>query len=150
MEIPKEIKEIMQELLDNGFEAYIVGGAVRDNYYGFMPNDYDIFTNATGEEILKVFPQGKILGGEERQKKILTVVVDGVEVSQYRSSGDRTETGNDLASHQATCDFYINALVVDINGKYCGDAKITQMAFADLDDRLLRFVGNAQTRIKRR
>ena len=94
MKIPKNIKEIMQKLHDNKYDAYIIGGAIRDIFLGIEPNDYDIFTNATGKQILAVFPQGKILGGEERQKKILTVIVDGIEVSQYRSNGKRTEVLN--------------------------------------------------------
>lgn len=115
--IPEKIKFIMQELLNNGFEAYIIGGAVRDKLLHIEPHDYDIFTDATGEEILKIFPTGKVLGGEERQQKILTVMVDDVEVSQYRSNGDRTETGTYLEDHQATCDLTINAMAMDIDGK---------------------------------
>lgn len=89
MTIPKDIKEIMDSLLKHGYEAYIIGGAVRDAIMGVEPNDYDIFTNVTGREIMSIFPSGKIIGGDERQEKILTVVVRGTEVSQYRANGDR-------------------------------------------------------------
>lgn len=116
MEIPENIKWIMLKLNDFGFEAFIIGGAVRDMLINQEPHDYDIFTNATGEEILKVFPQGVIIGGHERQAKILTVIVDGVEVSRYRSNGDRTQTGTSLKEHCGTCDFTINAMAIDVAG----------------------------------
>jgi tRNA nucleotidyltransferase (CCA-adding enzyme) len=80
-----------------------------------VPSDWDLFTNASGDEILAVFPNGKIIGGEERREKILTVIVDGVEVSQYRRNGDRTETGVSLMAHLSTCDFTINAIACDIH-----------------------------------
>lgn len=117
MKIPDNIKGLMQKLIDNGFEAYIIGGAVRDSLMGREPHDYDLFTNATGEQILKVFPQGKVMGNEERQQKILTVIVDDVEISQYRANGERTETGTSLYEHCATCDFTMNAMACDINGE---------------------------------
>ena len=142
--IPKKVKKLMQKLIDNKFEAYIVGGAVRDYLLNITPDDFDIFTNATGKEILKLFPKGDVIGGEERQKKILTVIVDGVEISQYRSNGDRTETGNSLEEHSNTCDFSINSIAMDIKGVTtdfnCGKY--------DIENKILRFVNKPLDRIK--
>jgi len=143
MNIPNTIKNIMQVILDNNFEAYIVGGAVRDYFSNIEPHDYDIFTNASGKEILKMFPEGKVLGNDERQEKILTVIVDDVEVSSYRKSGDRTETGNTLKEHINTCDFTVNAIAMDINGKIIDLVN----GIYDIRNGLLQFVGNAQDRI---
>ncbi len=149
MIIPDKIKGIMQKLLDNKYEAYIIGGAIRDSLMNIKPHDYDIFTNATGEEILKIFPKGRVIGGEERQATILTVIVDGVEVSQYRSNGDRTKTGKTVEEHQATCDFTINAIASDIYGCLLGgDVDISSQGESDVRDRKLRFVGNPKDRIK--
>lgn len=92
MELPTEIKSKMQTLLDAGFDAYVIGGYVRDNIMGREPHDVDIFTNATGKQILKLFPKGIVIGNADRQQKILTVIVDDVEISQYRANGDRTKT----------------------------------------------------------
>jgi len=105
----------MRALIDNGHEAYIVGGAVRDMVMCRTPSDYDIFTNASGGEILSIFPHGNIVGSDERRAKILTVVVDGVEVSQYRRNGDRTDTGHSLEQHLSTCDFTINSMAMNID-----------------------------------
>ena len=92
MNIPDKVKQKMQTLINSGFEAYIIGGACRDSLMGRVPNDYDLFTDATGGEILNLFPNGVVIGNDDRQKKILTVIVDGIEISQYRKSGDRLET----------------------------------------------------------
>jgi len=113
--IPDKVEAIMQSLIDSGYDAYIVGGAVRDMVMHRTPMDWDIFTNASGEEILSIFPHGKIIGSEERRAKILTVIVDGIEVSQYRANGDRTKPGATLEKHLSTCDFTINSMAIDIN-----------------------------------
>jgi tRNA nucleotidyltransferase/poly(A) polymerase len=138
-----EYKEIMETLVSKGFEAYLVGGCVRDKLLGEDPHDYDIFTNATGDEILNIFPQGNVIGNEDRQQKILTVMVDGIEVSQYRADSKRLITGNDLMSHLSTCDFTINSIAEDVNGVIV-DPNNGQK---DLKTGLLRCVGVARDRI---
>ena len=110
MIIPKNTKKIMQKLINNKFDAFIIGGWNRDMSIGHTPKDIDIFTNASGKQILKLFPNGVVIGNDERQQKILTVIVDGIEVSQYRANGDRTEVGNNLETHLKTCDFTINSI----------------------------------------
>lgn len=147
MEIPIEIKSLMKRLLDAGYPPYIIGGAVRDWRLGIEPHDYDIFSKATGKQILKVFPKGKVIGSEERQKKILTVVVENTEISQFRKSGDRTQTGNSLEEHQATCDFYMNAIAVDINGEMVNN-NISQQGIKDISKGYVNFVGDADERIE--
>lgn len=63
MKIPKYIIEIINKIEKNGFQAYIVGGCVRDslldNPPADGPKDWDVTTNALPEEILKIFPEGK-------------------------------------------------------------------------------------------
>src|SRR3989344_4184936 len=56
MTLPKEIQEILNKLEKAGFEAYVVGGCVRDLLFGKKPKDWDITTNAKPEEIQKIFP----------------------------------------------------------------------------------------------
>ncbi|MFY9457875.1 MAG: polynucleotide adenylyltransferase, partial [Candidatus Spechtbacterales bacterium] len=56
MQIPKEVKNILTALEKAGFEAYIVGGCVRDLLLGSEPKDWDITTNAKPEEVQKLFP----------------------------------------------------------------------------------------------
>jgi len=56
MVIPKEVKSVIDDLQKAGFEAYIVGGCVRDFLLEKEPKDWDVTTNAKPEEIQKVFP----------------------------------------------------------------------------------------------
>ena len=56
MQIPKEIQFITEKIEKRGFEAYIVGGCVRDFLLDKSPKDWDITTNAEPEEIQKIFP----------------------------------------------------------------------------------------------
>ena len=142
--LPSKIKGYMRKLIEQGYQAYVIGGAVRDMLLKRNPNDYDIFTDATGEQILEIFPEGNIIGNEERQAKILTVVVDGVEISQFRKNGERTEVGHSLEKHQDTCDFTINAMAMDVDGNIIDRHRGQE----DLKVRTLCFVGVPLDRIK--
>ena len=54
---PDSAIEIIQTLRDKKYEAYLVGGCVRDMVMGIEPADYDIATSAHPEEIMKIFPR---------------------------------------------------------------------------------------------
>jgi tRNA nucleotidyltransferase (CCA-adding enzyme) len=147
--IPQEIKDLIIELNNNGFSAHIIGGAPRDyvisqiHNVALPINDYDIFTNASGEDISRIFPQGVIIGNEKRREKILTVVVNNTEISTYRKSGDRLETGKTLEEHLATCDFTFNSM-------YCGlDGEIhdTQNGINSIINKEVKFCGDPKIRI---
>ena len=53
--IPEKIEYVIQELTLNGYEAYIVGGCVRDILLSKTPHDYDVTTSATPDETIKTF-----------------------------------------------------------------------------------------------
>lgn len=55
--LPEEVSHVTKALKDAGFEAYLVGGCVRDLFMGRKPKDWDITTNATPEEIIPLFPK---------------------------------------------------------------------------------------------
>ena len=59
MKIPDYVQNIIKKLEKAGFEAYIVGGCVRDLLMGKKPKDWDVTTNAKPEEILRIFSNGK-------------------------------------------------------------------------------------------
>jgi len=69
MTIPQEVKSIILSLQKAGFEAYIVGGCVRDFLRSIEPNDWDVTTNAKPEEIKEIFPDSFY------ENKFLTVTV---------------------------------------------------------------------------
>jgi len=85
MQIPKEVKNIIQKLKKAGFEAYIVGGCVRDFLLGKKPKDWDIATNARPEEMVKIFPEGRY------ENKFGTVIVGEVEITTYRQEAEYTD-----------------------------------------------------------
>ena len=53
--VPNYVNQLLHKLSENGFEAYVVGGCVRDAIMGRIPEDYDITTNALPEQIKKCF-----------------------------------------------------------------------------------------------
>ena len=91
--IPVDILSIVKILQNNGFEAQIVGGSVRDLLLGLEPKDWDINTNAKPEEILKLFPDSfyenefGTVGIKIRKVTHETENVEIVEVTPYRKEG---------------------------------------------------------------
>ncbi|WP_052356488.1 CCA tRNA nucleotidyltransferase [[Clostridium] dakarense] len=59
--LPKKVEFIINKIYENGYEAFIVGGCVRDYILGLEPNDYDITTSATPNEILEIFKDYKTI-----------------------------------------------------------------------------------------
>jgi tRNA nucleotidyltransferase/poly(A) polymerase len=89
-QVPSHVKEILGTLQKAGFEALIVGGAVRDLWNGRVPHDYDLVSSASVDDIAKLFPKtldiGKAFG--------IMVVVTGdgpVEVARFRTDGAYTD-----------------------------------------------------------
>jgi poly(A) polymerase len=74
----------IEALEDNGFEAYLVGGAVRDLLFGIKPKDFDVVTNATPDQIHHLFRRSRMIG---RRFKLVHVIYgrEVIEVSTYRS-----------------------------------------------------------------
>jgi tRNA nucleotidyltransferase (CCA-adding enzyme) len=83
--VPKNVRMVSAMLQHAGYEAYLVGGCVRDHLIGVIPKDYDITTNAKPEEIIKLFPRtfyensfgtvGVVTVSEEEAKKMATEAV---------------------------------------------------------------------------
>ncbi|XXQ68375.1 polynucleotide adenylyltransferase PcnB [Neisseriaceae bacterium B1] len=87
LDIPSHATEqVLQRLQRAGFEAYLVGGAVRDMLLGIEPKDFDVATNATPEEVHKLFRRSRIIG---RRFQIVHVMIgsETIEVSTFRSGG---------------------------------------------------------------
>jgi poly(A) polymerase len=102
--------KVVSTLTDAGYEAYIVGGAVRDLILGLRPKDFDVATNATPEQVKTQFRRAFIIG---RRFRIVHVVFgrgldhDVIEVSTFRAMLDAQQTeqvqGNErTAKHQLT------------------------------------------------
>ena len=87
IQLPEKVKYIINSIEEAGFEAYAVGGCVRDSVLGRVPNDWDITTSATPYEVKKVFPRTIDTG---IQHGTVTVMLDkeGFEVTTYRIDGE--------------------------------------------------------------
>jgi len=138
-------KEIIQELLNNGYESYYIGGCVRDKLLGIPFTDEDIVTNAKSDEIDHIF-QGKAT--IKHIGKLFGVVqIDGFEVATYRSD---TYNNNELiignvSSLKEDCirrDFTINALAMDIYGKIYDNSD----GINDLNNKIIRANGDPYIR----
>ncbi|MCM1578409.1 MAG: tRNA nucleotidyltransferase, partial [Ruminococcus sp.] len=120
--IPENVKKVIERLNEKGYEAFIVGGCVRDSLLGLPPKDYDVTTNALPEEIISCFEEG----GEFKvyptgiKHGTVTVVCGGnnTEVTTYRVDGsysdhrrpDSVTFSRVLEEDLARRDFTVNAM----------------------------------------
>lgn len=93
IEIPSGANEIIHTLQDNGYEAFLVGGCVRDSILGRPIHDYDITTSATPNEMMEVFKDKKIIE-TGLQHGTITIVIDGegYECTTYRIDGNYSDS----------------------------------------------------------
>lgn len=149
--IPKQAAAIVDTLKKNGYEAYVVGGCVRDSLLGRVPEDWDICTSATPEQTIASFPGFNIIE-TGLQHGTVTVVVEHkpYEVTTYRVDGgytdhrrpDSVEFVSRLEDDLARRDFTINAMA------YNHDAGLVDCfgGVKDLNDGIVRCVGEANRR----
>ncbi len=175
MVIPQEIKRIINKLNKAGYEAYIVGGCVRDFLRGLEPADWDITTDAKPEEIQKIFPKSFY------ENKFLTVTVQTgskneklkqIEITTYRLEAkysdkrhpDTVQYANSLEEDLKRRDFTINAMafgpksqITDHQSQINSKAKILNSKFylidlfggqEDLKNKIIRAVGNPEERFE--
>ncbi len=108
--------EIAYELRSHGFQAWLVGGCVRDLILGREPSDYDISTDAPPHELQRLFPRAQLVGAQ-----FGVVLVDGIEIATFRSDHsylDGRHPGHvvfetDPKQDVLRRDFTINALLLD-------------------------------------
>lgn len=119
IEIPSGANEIIHSLQNNGYEAFLVGGCVRDSILGRPIHDYDITTSATPDEMMKIFKDKRIIE-TGLQHGTITIVIDGepYEVTTYRIDGnysdsrrpDKVTFTKSLEEDLKRRDFTINAM----------------------------------------
>ena len=117
--IPEYIIPVLDELEGAGYEAYLVGGCVRDRARGVVPNDYDITTNAKPHEMQSVFSAYRVIETGLKHGT-LTVVSSGecVEVTTYRIDGEYADNRHptsvsftdDVTLDLSRRDFTVNAM----------------------------------------
>ncbi|HCJ57399.1 MAG TPA: hypothetical protein DHV55_08575 [Clostridiaceae bacterium] len=71
--IPSFVENILQRLSDNGYEAYLVGGCIRDILMGKSPKDWDITTSAMPDEVFKAFYDKSVVATGERYGTVTVI-----------------------------------------------------------------------------
>lgn len=93
IEIPSGANEIIHSLQNNGYEAFLVGGCVRDSILGRPIHDYDITTSATPYEMMKVFKDKRIIEtGLQHGTIIIVINGEGYECTTYRIDGNYSDS----------------------------------------------------------
>lgn len=149
IQLPEKVHKIIETLETAGYEAYAVGGCVRDSILGRKPDDWDITTSAKPGEIKNLFPRTVDTGIKHGTVTVL-LAGEGFEVTTYRIDGEYedgrhpnevTFTAN-LREDLRRRDFTINAMayndrsgLVDIYG-----------GISDMENQVIRCVGNAGER----
>ncbi|MES2405363.1 MAG: polynucleotide adenylyltransferase PcnB [Pseudomonadota bacterium] len=156
-QISRGALKVLYGLKDAGFRACLVGGAVRDLLLGRQPKDFDIATDATPEDVRKLFRNCRLIGRRFR----LAHVIFGpeiVEVATFRGTGEggasedrhvvdgrilRDNVWGSIAEDALRRDFRVNALYYDI-----ADFSVIDYVggIEDLEHKRLRLIGDAATR----
>lgn len=174
--ISQSVKEVIEKLEAENFEAFVVGGCVRDLLLGREPKDWDVTTNARPEEILKIFPDGKYENNFGTvlvpEKYLVTsnqqpVTSNNIEITTYRIESkysdkrhpDEIRFANTLEEDLGRRDFTINALALRLKAKNekrkTTTKKLKQNKYEvidlfdgrkDLEKKLIRAVGKAEER----
>ena len=156
--IPREVIEVVESLEKGGFQAYLVGGCVRDLLLGRNPRDWDVTTNAKPEQIQALFPKTvyeNIFGtvaviNEQTEDPTLK----SVEVTPYRlETGysdrrhpDQIRFSDKIEDDLQRRDFTINAIAVSLSNGAIKDIIDLYDGFNDLKDKVIKTVGNPADR----
>ncbi|MDS4014494.1 MAG: polynucleotide adenylyltransferase PcnB [Candidatus Accumulibacter sp.] len=159
-QISRACRRTIETLQENGYQAYVVGGAVRDLLAGLTPKDFDVATNATPDQVRQSFRRSRIIG---RRFQIVHVGMgaETIEVTTFRghhgddagSHGQVDEQGRVLRDNvfgsqsedAARRDFTVNALYYD---PICEHIVDYHHGVADLQQKTLRMIGDPRTRYR--
>lgn len=154
--VPQEVVAICTALKKDGFEAYLIGGCVRDLLLKRTPKDWDIATNATPEDIQGLFTEtfyentygtvGVVTGSEDPRLKIVEVTPYRIE-SGYSNARhpDEVRFGDNLSDDLKRRDFTINAIAYDQDTGVLTDEHGGR---EDLKRKVIATVGDANERFR--
>ena len=153
MELPEEVQLCINTLERSGHSAYAVGGCVRDSLLGLTPHDYDLCTSAKPERICELF-EGYTLVRNGEKHGTIGVVINGkvYEITTYRTEGSYSDSRHPdwvafvdtIEKDLARRDFTVNAMAFSPTRGYIDPFHGQK----DLSDRVLRAVGDPETRFR--
>lgn len=143
--LPDDVRRIIKTIEDNGYEAYAVGGCVRDSILGRNPDDWDITTSARPEQI-KSFFKKTIDTGIKHGTVTVMMNHTGYEVTTYRIDGEykdgrhpeSVEFSAKLVDDLKRRDFTINAMAYNESNGFVDEFN----GIEDLNNHVIRCVGN--------
>lgn len=153
-ELPDYCSKVIRLINDKGFEAYVVGGAVRDLICGKEPHDYDMASSARPEQIIEIMKEAGLRTLIETGLKhgTVTVMSDGelLEITTYRCDGDYSDSrhpdnvtfSTDIEEDVKRRDFTMNALYLDADG----NVRDCVGGVKDIEDKIIRAVGDPEKR----
>lgn len=149
IQLPQRVHDIIETIQASGYEAYAVGGCVRDSILGKEPNDWDITTSAKPEEIKKLFNR-TIDTGIQHGTVTVMIEKEGFEVTTYRIDGEYEDSRHpkevtftaNLAEDLRRRDFTINAMAYNEKD---GLIDIFE-GIQDMKQGIIRCVGDAKER----
>ena len=153
IEIPNNIKQAIERIERAGFEAWAVGGCVRDSLLGRKPNDWDVTTSARPDEIAAVFSDCRTVETGIRHGT-LTVIWNGepLEITTYRSDGEYADNrhpvqvsfSDHVEDDLSRRDFTVNAMA------YHAERGLVDLFSGkrDLERRVIACVGDPETRFR--
>lgn len=146
-------ERLLRGLIDAGFEAYYVGGCVRDMLMGKAPHDIDITTNALPEQIMQVFSGYTVIPTGLKHGTV-TVLSDGkpYEITTFRVDGDYSDSRRpdsvtfttNIIDDLARRDFTMNAIAMDIGGNIIDPYNGVE----DIKNHIIRCVGDPEKRFR--
>ena len=155
MILPKNVNNIIDTLYSNGYEAFVVGGCVRDSILGKNPNDFDVTTNAKPLKVKEIFEEvGYKVIDTGLQHGTVTIVIEkeNFEVTTYRIEGEYLDNRrpsevfftNELKEDLKRRDFTINALAY--NNKFGTIDYFSGKE--DLQNKIIRAIGEKEKRFE--
>ncbi len=140
-------------LKNSGFEAFLIGGSVRDYIMGLPIGDIDITTNATPTEVKKVFKDFRVIETGIKHGTV-TVLIDNepLEITTYRSESTYSDNrhpdsvifSKSLADDVVRRDFTMNGIAYDFNKGFCDLVN----GIDDIQNGIIRCIGDAETRFR--
>ncbi len=144
------IKNVLKKIESNGFEAYVVGGFVRDHLLGIHTNDVDICTNALPKDIAKMFPESKISDVSYGSVNLIGSKYN-FDITTYREElkySNRRPTEikyvDNLLTDVKRRDFTINSLCMNKKGEILDLLNAT----SDIKNGVIRIIGNSDDKLK--